>query len=142
MEPLERLSFFIKEMLEWEVSFDSQRRLLKGRSVDPVFMQNLVGDARRRVFDIFQKNLSEAALKSRALSRLDTLSTARPPAFAQEIIPIVEKRGRFFYIETINERDVVRRRRYAMFVENGDAKVDRLYVWYESLGKWKSQESI
>ena len=54
MEPLERLSFFIKEMLEWEVSFDSQRRLLKGRSVDPVFMQVVaagIANARMNALD-------------------------------------------------------------------------------------------
>ncbi len=142
MDPLVRLEFFICAMLQWEVDFDSKRRALKNEGAGYDSIKNLVGDARQGMERIFKENLSRAALRSRALASLDALVASRPPVFAQKIVPVVERCGKFFYIETINERDLIRRRKYALVVESGDAKIDKIYVWDDCSQQWESQKSI
>ncbi len=143
MAPIERLRCFLAEMLDWEICFDRNRRLLRQNvEKDPLVIQKVSTDARQKLVSIFEKNLSAVAKKTVGLARLDTLSTARPPVFAQEIVPEVEFVDGVFYIETINEKSMVRRRRYAIVDEGGEPKIDAVYVWRESKKTWDKQESI
>jgi hypothetical protein len=130
-------------MLDWEVFFDRQHKLAQNDiNQDSFAMKKVAEEARGKLSVIFEKNLSESAKKTVALARLDTLSTRRPPVFAQEIVPEVEFVDGVFYIETIHEKSMVRRRRYAIVDEGGEPKIDAVYVWRESKKTWDKQESI
>lgn len=144
MTPIERLRTFLTDMLEWETTFDAQKRShQRERPTDAASRAQMVQTNRDKLLKIFNENLSTAALGTRAQPRLSTLGTGRPPEFAQQILEDTETvSGKTVYIETLNEKDISPRRRYALVTENDEPRIDAVYAWRNSTGKWSKQESI
>ncbi|MCA8277904.1 RhsIA family immunity protein [Burkholderia sp. AU30280] len=143
MTPTERLTAFVADMLQWEISLNEQRRAQKGTN-DPSLAERISQNAREKLRLIFGEHLSAKALATRAQSRLDLLDTGRPPEFAQRILADTESRtGKTTYIETFRERGhLAPRRRYALVIEGDEPKIDVVYAWRDSTGKWAKQDSI
>ena len=144
MTPCVRLRTFLTDMLEWETTFDAQKRShQKERPSDAASRTEMIRTHRDKLLEIFGENLSSVALESRAQPRLSTLGTSRPPEFAQQILEDTEAAsGNTVYIETLNEKDVSPRRRYALVMENDEPRIDAVYTWRDSTRKWAKQESI
>ncbi|MCC4105658.1 NTF2 fold immunity protein [Serratia ureilytica] len=143
MTSVERLKAFLAEMLRWEIEFDEKRRAQRGNP-DPSLMERVSADAREKLHQIFKEHLSANALATKAQSRLDLLSVGRPPEFAQQVLTETEKRtGKTTYIETFREKGhLAPRRRYALVTENEELKIDAVYAWRDSTGKWDKQSAI
>ncbi|WP_197524052.1 hypothetical protein [Cupriavidus sp. USMAHM13] len=144
MTPVERLQAFIADMLEWETSFDAQRRAQqRERPQDADYREKMIHENKDRLLKIFTAHLSTSALATKARARLDTMGTGRPPVFAQQVLEDTEIRsGKNVYVETLNEKDITPRRRYALVMEDGGPKIDAVYAWRDSTGKWAKQDSI
>jgi hypothetical protein len=153
MTPVERLRAFIADMLQWDVSLDKQRRTYDRNFRDeenPSLRNQLIEEnkqkeeeAKERLRSIFNEHLSARALVTIALARLDTMMTSRID-FMQEILEDTEsRRGKTIYIETFNNKTTLApRRRYAIAIENDAPKIDAVYAWRNSKGKWNKRESI
>ncbi|WP_241302705.1 NTF2 fold immunity protein [Burkholderia stabilis] len=143
MTPAERLTAFIADMLQWEVSLDEQRRAQKGAH-DSSLIEQINQEAREKLGRIFSDHLSASAIATKAQSRLDLLNTGRPPEFAQQVLADTESHtGKTTYIETFREKGhLAPRRRYALVMENDEPKIDAVYAWRDSTGKWAKQDSI
>jgi len=143
MTPTERLTAFLADMLQWEISLEAQRRAQRGTH-DSSLVEEINQEAREKLRLIFSEHLSTKALATKAQSRLDLLSTGRPPEFSQQVLADTESRtGKTTYIETFREKGhLAPRRRYALVMENDEPKIDAVYAWRDSTGKWTKQESI
>ncbi|MBN3776278.1 hypothetical protein G3O06_01710 [Burkholderia sp. Ac-20345] len=144
MTPVERLRVFVAEMLEWETSFDAQRRAQQSeRPQDAAFREKMMQENKDKLRRIFAEHLSTSALATKANARLDTMGTGRPPVFAQQVLEDTEIRsGKNVYVETLNEGDITPRRRYALVMEDNEPKIDTVYARRDSMGKWDKQDSI
>jgi len=142
MKPTERLTAFIADMLHWEIALEEKRRALRGNQ-DSSLHEEMLTDAREKLYLIFTVHLSANALATKAQSRLDLLPSGRPPEFAQQVLEDTESHvGKTIYIETINEKGLAQRHRYALVMEHGEPKIDAVYDWRRSTGKWDKQDSI
>ncbi|WP_374619970.1 NTF2 fold immunity protein [Pandoraea sp.] len=144
MTPVARLREFVADMLEWETTFDVQRRAQqRERPKDAVFREKMIQGNKAKLLKIFKEHLSKSALATEAKARLDTMGTGRPPVFAQQVLEDTEIRsGKKVYVETLNEKDITPRRRYALVIEDDEPKIDAVYAWRDSIGKWEKQHSI
>lgn len=143
MTPAERLKAFIADMLQWETALDEKRRAQRGQQDSSLHEQTSL-EAREKLRLIFAEHLSAQALATKAQSRLDLLSTGRPPEFAQQVLEDTESsKGKTVYIETFREKGhLAPRRRYALVIEDDEPKIDAVYAWRDSTGKWDKQEAI
>ncbi|AOJ23691.1 hypothetical protein WJ12_01970 [Burkholderia seminalis] len=142
MTPTERLTTFIADMLRWEIALEAKRRALRGNQ-DSSVREQMLTDAREALNQIFMEHLSAEALATKAQSRLDLLPSGRPPEFEQQVLDDTESKvGKTIYIETFNERGLAQRLRYALVMEHGEPKIDAVYDWRRSTGKWDKQDSI
>lgn len=143
MTPVERLKAFIADMLQWETALDEKRRAQRGQQ-DSSLHDQTSQEAREKLRLIFAEHLSAQALATKAQSRLDLLSTGRPPEFAQQVLEDTESsKGKTVYIETFREKGhLAPRRRYALVTEHDEPKIDAVYAWRDSTGKWDKQEAI
>ncbi|MCC4105657.1 NTF2 fold immunity protein [Serratia ureilytica] len=142
MTPVDRLRTFIEDMLEWETTFQTQRR-------SESYMQNVEvrtqidSDANRKLQNIFTEHLSRKALNSIAKARLDTMGTQRPPDYAQSVSENTEEQaGKHTHIETFKEKGLAPRRRYSLVMEDGVPKIDSVAAWDPSEQKWDRRHSI
>lgn len=144
MTPVERLRKFVADMLEWETTFDAQRRAQqRERPQDAAFREKMIQDNRAKLLKIFSEHLSASALAAEAKARLETMGTGRPPVFAQQVLADTEIRsGKKVYVETLNEKDLTPRRRYALVIEDDEPRIDAVFAWRDSIGKWDKQHSI
>lgn len=143
MTPVERLKAFIADMLQWEAALDEKRREQRSRRDTTLHTQTSL-EAREMLRRIFIEHLSTQAFATKAQSRLDLLTTGRPPEFAQRVLEdTASAKGKTIYIETVKERGhLAARRRYALVIEGNEPKVDTTYCWRDSTGAWEEQEAI
>lgn len=142
MTPVERLRAYIAEMLGWETTFHIQRRS-RNYKQDAALRAQVDQEAKRKLAKIFNEHLSAKAVETKTQSRLVLLNTGNPPTFAQQVIDDSESHvGTSIYIETFNEKALTQRQRYAIVIEHGEPKIDSVYDWRRSTGKWDKQDSI
>ncbi|KAI1692873.1 NTF2 fold immunity protein [Ditylenchus destructor] len=142
MTPIELLNDFIDNMLQWETEFHIKRRTQE-------YKQNIIlqkqhdKEARVRLEIIFNAYLSTSALEAEAMGRLGMLNTGQPPEYAQQVLIESEVKSReMVYIETLNQKDVVPHRRYAIVMENYSPKIDAVYSRLTEAEKWRRRLSI
>jgi hypothetical protein len=132
----ERVSEFLKTMLDWECRLQALRRSAQYRDVEEI-REKAQESAKLELIEIFDKHLTIGAIK-RYGDRLKALPTQFPPEFDQEILPEYEEDdGVATVYANLNDR-LTEKRRYQLILYENCWRISEVSVWRRSREKWEA----
>lgn len=129
-------------MLEWETTLDKLKKTDEYNSNSET-RNNILQTKKIELFEIFTSSLTSRALKTIAKGRLDILTTARPPEYAQEILEeTIESHNNITVIDTHKRKSILPYRRYTLITKDGHSMIDRVDGRISENEEWHKVRSI
>ncbi|CAN7554062.1 RhsIA family immunity protein [Trinickia sp. LjRoot230] len=142
MSPMDRIQTFLLQMWEWEVNFHAEKSS-DAYKQDPNYRDQADRNAKFKLKTIFSENLSMKAFNDLGTARLDTLGTGVPPEYGQAVLADTESRsGSATNIEAVRQKGLKQRYRYTVIIEHDLPKIDDVYIWRGSSGRWERRHAL
>jgi len=164
MEAKERLQAFLTAMTAWETwshvedrkiaddfewekrcDFDwGTRHSGKGQTSEErwVYCRKRSQESRTKLLAIFTEFLTQGAVRKIGRSRLGALNFGRPPQYAKEIEDEYEQNENHASVYAQSRDGSQPRTKYEMVIENEVWKIEAVFEWRPSSGKWSAVKAL
>ncbi|MBK0417156.1 hypothetical protein JD974_22360 [Chromobacterium haemolyticum] len=138
MPPQETIEQYLKEMLDWEISFYKEQRS-ETYKTDPTEREKSKKIAREKLRNIFEKYVKGGEHNKIADAALTTMAVGRPPAYEQTIIE--ETSSTHNYVKTKQNSGFENFFKYTLQENDSKWLIEKLHVSTDGK-KWKLAESL
>ncbi|WP_160309799.1 NTF2 fold immunity protein [Chromobacterium subtsugae] len=138
MTPQEIIGQYLKEMLDWEISFYKEQRS-EAYKTDPTEREKSKKMARERLRIIFEKYVKDGEQNKIADAALTTMAVGRPPAYEQTIIEEISSTNN--YVITKQNSGFENFFRYTLQENDSKWLIEKLHFSTDGK-KWKLAESL